>query len=211
VRKGGIVAMCACAPLLAACGGGQRQDANEPHANFPVSVTTARFPGRQTLSQHSRMVISVRNAGTKTIPDIAVTVLNSPEGTAAQAFGTDISGSREETLASHSRPVWIIDRPPGPCKYSCQQGGMGSAVTAYDNTWAMGPLAPGHTATFAWGVTAVRPGHYRILYQVAAGLNGRAKATDAGGRPPQGTFSVTVSETPQQSYVSNGGQIVTVK
>lgn len=211
MRKGGTVAACGCSLLLAACGGGQRQDATEPRGRFPVTVETARFPAKQTLSEHTRMVISVRNSGRKTIPDIAVTILNPKDGTAAAAFAQDISGDPDETLANRSRPVWIIDRPPGACSYSCKQGGMGSAVTAYDNTWAMGPLLPGRTARFEWGVTAVQAGRYRIVYEVAAGLNGKAKAIDAAGVMPRGSFSITVSQAPQQSYVNNSGQIVTTK
>ncbi len=203
--------MCGCTLLLAACGSGARQDATEPRGNFPVKVTTARFPAKQTLSEHTRMIISVRNSGRKTIPDIAVTVLNPKDSTAAAAFAQDIAGDPGETLANRSRAVWIIDRPPGACRYSCKQGGMGGAVTAYDDTWAEGPLLPGHTARFEWGVTAVQTGHYTIDYEVAAGLNGKAKAVDAAGATPHGSFSITVSQAPQQSYVNNSGQIVVVK
>ncbi|HWF55041.1 MAG TPA: hypothetical protein VG223_10455 [Solirubrobacteraceae bacterium] len=195
--------------LLAACGSGARQDANEPSGRFPVDIRAATFPGSQRLSEHTQLVISVRNSGSKTIPDIAVTILNPKDGTAAQAFSQDVASSPGEDLASHSRPVWIIDKPPGPCLYSCRQGGPGSAVTAYSNTWALGALAPGKTATFSWGVTAVQPGHYNVKYQIVAGLNGKAKAVDAAGAQPSGTFAVTIHQAPQQAYVNNAGQIVT--
>ncbi len=197
--------------LLGACGGGARQDASEPRGNFPVEVSAARFPASQRLSQHSQMVISVRNAGTRTIPDIAVSILDPKRGTAAEAFARDLAGSSAAGLASRSRAVWIIDRPPGKCLYSCQQGGAGSAVTAYSNTWALGKLAPGRTATFMWGVTAVQSGHYALRYEVAAGLNGRARAVGSSGRRPAGIFRVTVRPAPRQAYVDNSGQVVNTR
>src|ERR1700733_5859076 len=62
--------------LLSACGGGARQDASEPSGNFPVVVTTASFPASQRLSGHSHFVLAIRNTGSKTIPNIAVTICN---------------------------------------------------------------------------------------------------------------------------------------
>jgi hypothetical protein len=197
---------------LSGCGGGSRQDAGESLGKFPVDVTSASFPTTQRLAQHTHLVISVRNAGTKMIPDVAVTIvdptLSSP--TSAQAFGANISGPGETAgLASHSRPIWVIDSPPGPCRYSCQSGGPGGAVTAYANTWALGPLKPGKTAKFDWAVTAVKPGTHTIQYQVAAGLNGKAVAVLAGGGTPKGSFKVTVSHQPSRSYVNDAGAVVT--
>jgi hypothetical protein len=190
---------------LTACGGGARQDASEPSGTFPVDVTTATFPSSQHLSQHTHLRIAVRNAGSKTIPDVAVTITNPKWGTSVEAFGTYLN---MPGLASHSRPVWIVDRPPGPCDYSCQNGGLGGAVTAYPNTWAMGPLRPGATATFEWSLTAVQSGTYVVQYQVAAGLNGKAKAQASSGAKPIGRFTVTISNAAEQSYVNNQGAIV---
>lgn len=196
--------------VLSSCGGSATQDANEPSGPFPVSVAAATFPSVQRLAQHTHLVISVRNAGTKTIPDVAVTITNPATGTAAQAFGHLLSGTTQG-LASRSRPVWIIDRPPGPCGYSCQAGGPGAAVTAYANTWAMGPLRPGATATFDWAVTAVKAGTHIVQYRIAAGLGGKAKAVLAGGGIPTGKFKVIVTTRPKRSFVNNKGQIVTIQ
>jgi hypothetical protein len=207
-RSCGVIAGIAASLALSACGGGTEQNASEPTGIFPVSVAVARFPTFQRLAQRSRMVIAVRNTGQKTIPDIAVTITDPPYGTTVQAFGRYVS---QPGLASHSRPVWIVDRPPGPCTFSCLSGGPGGAVTAYSNTWALGRLAPGQTATFVWGVTAVVAGTHVIRYEVAAGLNGKAKARLSGGAIPTGTFKVKVTQQPQQSYVNNKGQIVIVK
>jgi hypothetical protein len=193
---------------LAACGGGSRQDANEPSGTFPVQITTASFPSSQRLSEHTHLVIAVRNMGSKTIPDVAVTITDPHYGTSVQAFGQYLN---MPGLASHSRPVWIVDRAPEPgggCQYSCEQGGPGGAVTAYSNTWALGALKPGATAKFDWGLTAVAPGKHTIQYEIAAGLNGKAKARVPGGGIPRGTFIVTISNQPNRSYVTDSGQVV---
>jgi hypothetical protein len=199
---------------VSACGSaGPRQDASEPKGNFPVAVAS-RFPLSQTLAQHSRMTIVVRNTGTKTIPNIAVTICNiscsypasASQGTSAQAFSQDLHA---KYLANPSRPIWIVDRPPGLCAYSCKNGGLGAAVTAYSNTWALGRLAPGKIALFSWRVTAVSPGRHVVAWEIAAGLNGRAKAVLANGALPHGIFAVDVSGKPAQTYVNNSGQIVT--
>jgi hypothetical protein len=200
------VAAIAAAVALSACGGGQNQAANEPSGTFPVQITTASWPTAQRLSQHTHLVIAIRNSGTKAIPDVAVTITDPKLGTSVQAFGQYLS---QPGLASHSRPVWIVDQAPGPCLYSCQNGGPGGAVTAYSNTWALGRLRPGATARFDWSLTAVAPGTHTVQYEVAAGLNGKAKARLAGGQIPVGKFTVRVSSKPAQAFVTQSGQVVT--
>jgi hypothetical protein len=196
---------------VAACGGGgSSHSAGDPSGKFPV-VAQASFPTSQRLSQHTDLVIDIRNAGSKPIPNIAVTILNPSYGTAADAFGQLLPQSQpgQPVLAGRSRPVWVVDRPPGACAYSCQNSGPGGAVTAYNNTWAMGRLLPGHTARFEWGVTAVQAGTYTVKYEVAAGLDGKARAVTAnGGGPVEGSFRVNITTTPRQAYVNNNGQIV---
>jgi hypothetical protein len=112
-------------------------------------------------------------------------------------------------LANHSRPVWIVDRPPGPCGFSCKAGGAGSYFTYASNTWAAGNLKPGATATFTWGVTAVAAGQHVVAWQVSADIFGKAKAVLADGSLPRGTFAVHISHAPAQAYVTNSGKIVT--
>jgi hypothetical protein len=204
---------------LTACGGGARQDANEKNHTYQVSVTSS-FPTKQHLAQASHFVVTVQNMDKKhTIPDVAVTICNTScslaatkadngQGTSVQAFADKL---QMQNLASDSRPVWIVDRAPDPggkCGYSCQQGGPGGAVTAYSNTWALGPLKPGQKTTFDWKVTAVKAGNYTVAWQVAAGLNGKAKAR-TNGVVPHGIFAVKIDSTPQQSYVNDNGQVVT--
>jgi hypothetical protein len=199
---------------LSACGGGQNQAASEPSGNFAVTVSAAKFPASQRLAQHTHLVIEVHNTGSKAIPDVAVTICNvtcaypapKGEGSSSQAFAAAIGQSY---VANPSRPLWVIDRAPGGCGYSCQNGGQGAAVTAYANTWALGRLAPGKTARFDWAVTAVQAGKHVLAWQVAAGLNGRAKAVLSNGSAPKGRFAVNVGTAPAQSYVDNNGKIVT--
>lgn len=209
-RSCAIVGTLGACLAVAACGSGARQDAHEPNGRFPVHAS-ASWTTSQTLSQHTKLVITARNIGTKTVPNVAVTITDgNPSqphlGTSAQAFQEvlDMPG-----LASHSRPVWIVDRAPGPCGFSCQAGGPGAAVTAYSNTWALGSLPPGKSVTFDWHLTAVAPGTHYVYWRVAAGLNGKAKAVTAGGLPPAGTFTVNISKVPAQAYVNNNGKVVT--
>jgi hypothetical protein len=233
-----IVAALAVASL-AACGG-TRQDANEASGKFPVDVLSATFPASQRLSEHTHLVITVRNAGTKPIPNLTVTICNvtctySPntppgEGTSVAPFaqcvgatppagsqnaaGSCLQAAAQEGDANLSSPIWVVDRPPGPCRYSCQQGGAGTDATAAANSWQRGsPLAPGATATFDWAVTAVATGRFTVAWEIAAGQYGKARAVVANGsgpcgRVPCGTFPVTISHKPAQAYVNDAGQIV---
>jgi hypothetical protein len=206
--------------LLAACGGGQPQDAQEPSGKFTVEVLGASFPASQRLSEHTHFVLVVHNISGRTLPDVAVTICNvtcafpapAGEGTSAAAFSENLEMAG---LAHPSRPVWVVDHPPGPCNSGCDAnsssggGGPGGAVTAYSNTWALGPLPPQRTAKFDWAVTAVRPGRHVVAWEVAAGLNGKAKAVLSNGRLPEGRFTVTIHNAPAETYVDNNGQIVT--
>jgi hypothetical protein len=163
--------------IAAGCGGGESQDADEPSGTFEVAVVRASFPGRQHLAKRERFVIAVRNTGRRAVPDLAVTL---------DSFA---SRSQEPGTADPRRAVWIIDDGP--------RGGD----TAYANTWALGRLAPGQTRRFVWRVTAVQAGTHTVKWQVAAGLNGKAKAVLAGNRAPAGSITVDVSNRPAQSGV----------
>ena len=160
------------------CGGGDRQDKNEPSGTFDVRVVGATFPRMQHLANQARMRIAVRNTGNQTVPNVAVTV---------HGF------TRRDTqpgLADPNKPVWIVDRGP--------KGGD----TAYVSTWALGRLAPNQTRVFEWRVTPIQPGVYKVSYEIAAGLNGKAKARAAGGGIPRGRFVIRVSGKPPQARVN---------
>jgi hypothetical protein len=208
-----VVAALTLVVTIAGCGTASTTPAGDVSGTFEVAVTRATFPASQRLSEHTHMLIAVRNAGARTIPNIAATVCNvtctypAPpgEGTSAGAFGADISNS---SAGNPSRPIWIVDHPPGPCETSCRAGGPGSGVTAYANTWALGALAPGQTKIFEWSVTAVSAGRHVVAWTLAAGLDAGMRAILADGSTPHGTFTVTVHAKPARSYVSDSGQIV---
>ncbi len=186
-RSASIAVLLATGAVASGCGGGDRQDKNEPSGTFNVDVVAAKFPLKQRLATSQQLVLRVRNADSRTIPDVAVTV---------DSFSTQ---EDRQDLADPNRPVWIVDDGP--------VGG----ITAYTNTWALGALRPGQTRTFRWKVTPVQSGSHRVSYRIAAGLNGKAKAQLAGGQLPEGSFAVRVSDKPSQASVDGDtGKVVPV-
>ena len=177
---------------LSGCGGGSRQDSDEAAGNYPVNVVHASFPQAQRIAGQVRMVITVNNAGVKTIPNIAVTIEGADGAAPAQAFGV---ADPQAGLADSSRPIWIVDRGP--------RGGD----TAYVNTWTLGQLKPHQESTFIWFVTPTVAGTHTVRYRVAAGLDGKAKARLAGGGIAAGTFTVAVSAKPAGVKVSPNGDV----
>jgi hypothetical protein len=185
--RGSATAICALAALLASgCGGGgERQDEDEPAGNYSVDVVDVSFPEQQRLAEQVSLRLRVRNADSKTIPNLAVTV----DGFSRR--------SEQAGLADPSRPVWVIDDGP--------RGG----VTAYTNTWALGKVDPGQEKTFEFKVTPVKHGNHRVRYEVSAGLDGNARARLAGGGQPEGVFSVRVRRDPSQSRVDpDSGDVI---
>lgn len=184
---------------LGACGGGERQDENEPEGNFKVEVVKAEFPSKQKLAKRSDLVITVKNAESgKSIPNIAVTV-----------HGFDVKLDNDQ-LADPKRPVFVINGQPkeiGTFPESKEAGPEGGE-TAYVDTWALGPLKAGEQKTFRWSVTAVRPGPYRLRYRVAAGLDGKAKAVGVDGRAPAGLFLGTVKDEAPDTRIADDGKTV---
>jgi hypothetical protein len=172
--------------VASGCGGDEKQDAHEPKGTYHVKVVRASFPSKQRLADHATMKIAVRNDGSATVPNLAVTVGRNGKAT----FSYE---SQQPGLADPERPIWIIDDPP--------LGG----TTAYVDTWTLGRLRPHETKTFKWGVTAVRAGTYKVDYQVAAGLNGNAKVRRADA---SGTFDVDVEQQPAQACVTDSGKVV---
>jgi len=147
------------------------------------------------------MVIAVRNGGLRTVPNVAVTV---------DSFSY---ASNYPELAANRRPVWVIERGPGlranPPVESEEVSQGGSGQTAYVDTWALGPLAPGRIRIFSWHVVAVKPGVHVVHYSVAAGLAGKTKARATRGAL-QGRFAVYIAGVPPRTYVDpNTGKVVT--
>lgn len=169
--------MAAATLAVVGCGGGERQDANEDSGTFTVDVVRTDFPTTQTLAQQSSFVMTVRNTGRETIPNLAVTL----EGFSRR--------SGQPGLSDPERPLWVVDQAP--------QGGD----TAYTDTWATGALAAGARTTLRWRVTPVVAGTHTLEYAVSAGLDGKARAVLAGGRRAVGAVQVQVSGEPAQARV----------
>jgi hypothetical protein len=197
----------ACALAVSGCGGSnQKQDAKEPTGTFPVKVVSASFPSKQRLAKDSTMEIVVQNAGQKKIPSISVTV----------KCGAGLGGSFNTTtgdtnVADTQRPQFVVDKiptatervnpplDPAPLERS----------SAFVDTYPLGPLAAGRSATFRWEVSAVKAGPYRLCWRVNAGLCGKAKATAASGSAPiSGEFKGTISRKAPQAKIGDDGTTV---
>ena len=187
----GIVAWAGC--------GGDRQDEDEPDGDFAVEVVNAIFPKKQKLAQTSELMITVRNAGDETVPNVAVTVNGFN-------YRSDVQG-----VASAERPQFAVNGVQREiaglpeAKDATPEG----CDTAYVDTWACGPLKPGREKTFVWSVTAVKAGPYDITWRVGAGLDGKAKAVaEGGGGAPTGSFQGTVSDKAPELRVADDGKTV---
>jgi hypothetical protein len=189
----------ACLLAVAGCGGGERQDENEPEGNFPVEVVRATFPEQQKLAKSSDMVVTVRNAGNDTIPNIAVTV----NGFDKRKTDPDLADPSRPVFALNGVQVKIAGFP------EAKDAGPRGCDTAYVNTWACGPLKPKEQRTFRWSVTAVQAGDFKVDWRVAAGLDGKAKAVAAGGGPaPRGQFSGKISDAAPDVRVADDGKTI---
>lgn len=187
--------------LASGCGGGSKRDAHEAKATYRVEVLHARFPARQAVARDTRLGLIVRNAGTQTIPNIAVTV---------DSF---YYTSTYPHLSSSKRPVWIVNTGPGvvPARpvQSQEVNPPGGGETTYVNTWALGALAPGASKRFVWKVTPVKAGLHTVRYAVSAGLDGRALARLTGGGIAAGRFVALVAPAPPKTHVNpETGRIV---
>ena len=137
----GLVALSGC--------GARSQDYGEPSGTYTVDVVRASFPTEQRLAQKSQMIVTVRNPGPKTVPNVAVTVEPVQPNARFKAAAFQ-EANAAPGLADPSRPVWTLDAGP--------RGG----ITAYTNTWALGRLRPGEVKTFLWRVTAVKSGVHTL-------------------------------------------------
>lgn len=199
---------------MSACGGGgERQDVDEPSGDFPVEVTTARFPANQRLAETSDLELAVENIGDEQIPDLAVTIcVDSCEADGPFSLRSDQSG-----LASPNRPVWILEQDypkllePGISANELDDEPSAGAEAAQTNTFSFGAVAPGDELAAVWRVTPVRGGTYTVNYKLAAGLTGKAKATTADGSPAEGSFVVTIATKPPQATVDQNGKVVIKK
>jgi hypothetical protein len=197
-----LAALGAAGVALAGCGGGSQATAGEPARSFDVKVVGASFPAKQAVAKPARMQLSVTNTGSRTIPNVTVTV-------DSFNYASNYAG-----LAADKRPVWVIEQGPGtPAKPPVETQEVstpGGGQTAYVNTWALGALAPNRTTKFTWRVVPVKSGSYTVSYAFAAGLAGKAKARLASGGPAGGRFPVQIAGAPPITHVdAKTGRVVT--
>ena len=199
-------AVVAVAVLLAACGGSS-SDSNEPSGTYQVKVTGASFPARQFVGQTSLMKIDVENDGKKTVPALTVAVnIKGKEGESAQ-IPFSIHEPNPE-LANGDRPVWVLSATYPRLGGSSEPGG---AQTASSGTYTFGALKPGKSVEAVWKLSAVRPGHYTIAYEVGAGLGGEVKAQTSSGVAPGGSFVTDISTELPETEVNGAGEIVEIE
>lgn len=182
------------AVLLGGCGGAQR-NAHEVAGTYPVEILKARFPAKQAVARDTRFTLIVRNAGARTIPNIAVTL---------DSF---YYTSTYPKLAVNKRPVWIVNTGPGavatnPPIQTEEVNPPGGGETAYVNTWALGALAPHASRAFIWHVTPVKTGVHTVHYTVAANLDGKALARLAGGGLASGSLMASIAPAPPRTHVN---------
>lgn len=201
LSRGVSLAACVASLALLASGCGEaHRDASEPKGTYAVEVVRASFPRKQAVARDTRLELVVRNAGSQTMPNVAVT-LNS------FYYRSDYPH-----LAVRKRPVWIVNTGPGviakPAVESEQINPPGGGETVFVNTWALGPLAAGHRARFVWRVTPVKSGVHTVRYVVAAGVDGKAVAQLPEGGRPVGKLVAQIAPLPPRTHVNpETGQI----
>ena len=204
---------------VSACGGGERQDVTEPSGNFPVQVAKAKFPKRQQLVETSDVQLKIKNVGDQTIPDLAVTIYTRPAPTAkSEPKGGSSFDIRVDQpgLANPNRPVWILEQgypkliTPGVTLKNLATAPAVGAAAAQTDTFQFGAVRSGESKDIVWRVTPVRAGTYTVHYEVAAGLQGKAKAVTADGSPVKGEFAATItSKTPRTTCVKGTRKVTT--
>jgi hypothetical protein len=190
-----------------ACGdGAPRQDAGEPSADFPVEVLSAKFAPEQRLAQTRDLGLEIENSGSEDVPNLAVTfrIGDQPGG------GPFSVRSEQPGLANPSRPVWILENGfpklvvPGEKDLDKAPGG---AAARQSNTFSFGSLPAGEALDIVWRLTPVQTGTYTVEYEVAAGLNGKAKAVTGDGGPVDGEFDVTITGEVPRIEVNGSGHV----
>jgi hypothetical protein len=202
----GLAALAAAA-VLAACGGGSSDASTEASGNFDVKVTEAEFPALQRLGQTSLLRLGIRNTGDRTVPGLTVSFSIKGRRGEDSSLPFGVSDPSPE-IAQPDRPVWVLSATYPRFAGSSKPGG---ATTSNAKTFAFGPLKPGERTKVVWKLSAVRAGRYTVLYNVAAGIGGEAKAETEGGVSPGGTFTALITDRLPQTEVKDNGEIVEIK
>ena len=212
-RPSGRLSLClgVVAVLIAGCGGSDpRQDENEEEADYPVEVSVAEFPPKQRLAETTNLELAFRNSGDETIPDLAVTIYTGD----VKADGAFNMRSAQEGLADPNRPVWILENEypktlaPGTNIEDIDSAPTAGAETSSTNTYTFGELEPGDEVHTVFRVTPVVAGTFTVHYEVAAGLDGNARAVTNTGEPVEGEFVATITDQPRATKVDEKGNVI---
>ena len=202
--------LAALAAPVAGCGGSEeRQDADEPAGKFPVEVTAAKFPTTQRLAQTSDLIMEIENVGEETVPDLAVTIWTGEEK-ASEPFYIRLD---QPGLSDPNRPVWILEEGypkllGGDARLgNIEQQPPSGAEAAQTDTFSFGELEPGESKEIIFRVTPVMAGTYTVHYELAAGLDGKAKAVTESGDPVEGEFVVTITDKSPRARVNDAGDV----
>jgi hypothetical protein len=197
--------------LVAGCGGSEpRQDENEEEGDYPVEVTTAEFAPKQRLAETTDLQLGFENTGSEDIPNLTVTIWTGDE----KADGAFNVRSAQEGLADPNRPVWILENDypkvleAGDSLKDLDSAPTAGAETSSTNTYTFGELAAGEEIETVFRVTPVVAGTFTVHYEVAAGLDGKARAVTDTGEPVEGEFVATITDRPQASKVDEQGNVV---
>ena len=159
-----------------------------PSGNYPVQVTQAKFANHQKLSETGYLQLGLRNAGSKTIPNLTVTIntveqgqpnVKSPAYSTGSGQGSFNVRIDDPHLAFPFRPVWILEehyptviKPGQSIKGQLAKTPTSSAASAATDTFQFGEVKPNDSKDIAWRVTPVRTGTFTVRYAVSASLTG---------------------------------------
>jgi hypothetical protein len=205
------------ASAVSACGGGESQGSDEPSGSYQVEVARETFPERQRLPDTYDLQLKISNVDDQTVPNLAVTIWTGDAKVSGTATGSGQGSFNvrvdQPGLAIPNRPVWILEEGypklvTSPAELEDLDGASSAgAAAAQTGTFQFGPLRAGESKDIVWRLTAVRVGTYPVHYEVAAGLQGKAKAVTAQGRPVKGQLTATITSKPKQSCVNKAGEV----
>jgi len=173
-------------------------------------VTVAEFAPKQRLAETTDLELAFLNTGDETIPDLTLTIYTGD----VKADGSFNVRSEQEGLADPNRPVWILENDfpkfleAGTSTKDLDTAPTAGAETSSTDTYVFGELAPDEEIHVVFRVTPVVPGTYTVHYEVAAGLDGNARAVTDTGEPVVGEFVATITDQPSASKVDEDGNVV---
>ena len=181
---------------IASCGGGSRQDANEPSGDFPVRIVSADFPSKQQLAGNTNLTLSVDEQRRQDHPRPGDHDLHHLEREHERLGDLDAPAppARRRAATREAEPARGI-RARSPCGPSSRasrsrRGRSGSSRRAYpklDGQTASAGAEAAQTDTYSFGVAGGQPDQRDGLERDAgAGRHLHGPLPRRGGPPGQG-------------------------